>query len=143
MGRTVKDLEAVIYVPSSTASRSRSACRRLIAPRTVKQEEFGMMLGRVTYVSDFPATSRGMRRVLKNDKLITGLAGSDAPYEVHADLLVDASTASKYKWSSSQGPPLRIQSGTLAVAHVTVASRRPSSWWFPSCANTQALRAWS
>jgi len=83
------------------------------------------MLGRVTYVSDFPATSRGMRRVLKNDKLITGLAGSDAPYEVHADLLVDASTASKYKWSSSQGPPLRIQSGTLAVAHVTVASRRP------------------
>ena len=125
MGRTVKDLEAVIYVPSVHGKQIKVGMPTLIAPSTVKQEEFGMMLGRVTYVSDFPATSRGMRRVLKNDKLITGLAGSDAPYEVHADLLVDASTASKYKWSSSQGPPLRIQSGTLAVAHVTVASRRP------------------
>jgi HlyD family secretion protein len=125
MGRTVKDLEAVIYVPSVYGKQIKVGMPALIAPSTVKQEEYGMMLGRVTYVSDFPATSRGMRRVLKNDKLISGLAGQDAPYEVHADLLIDAQTASKYKWSSSKGPPLKIQSGTLATAQVTVASRRP------------------
>jgi HlyD family secretion protein len=89
------------------------------------------MLARITYVSDFPATPRGMRRVLKNDKLVASLAGADAPYEVHADLLIDANTVSKYKWSSSLGPPLRIQSGTLASAQITVASRRPVEMVLP------------
>jgi HlyD family secretion protein len=124
-GRTVKDLEAVIFVPSEHGKQVKVGMHTLIAPSTVKQEEYGMMLARVTYVSDFPATSRGMRRVLKNEKLVTTLAGSDAPYEVHADLLVDAQTASRYRWSSSQGPPLKIQSGTLASARITVGRRRP------------------
>lgn len=131
MGRTVKDLEAVIYVPSVQGKQIKVGMPALIAPTTVKQEEYGMMLARVTYVSDFPATARGMRRVLKNDKLVQGLSGNDAPYEVHADLLIDASTVSKYRWSSSSGPPLKIQSGTLATAQISVASRRPIEMVIP------------
>ncbi len=131
MGRTVKDLEAVIYVPSIYGKQIKVGMPALIAPSTVKQEEYGLMMGRITYVSDFPATARGMRRVLKNDKLVSSLAGGDAPYEIHADLLIDAGTFSKYKWSSSQGPPLRIQSGTLASAQITVASRRPIEMVIP------------
>lgn len=125
LGRTVKDLEAVLYVPSIHGKQIRAGTPVLIAPSTVKQEEFGMMLARVTYVSEFPATTRGMVRVLKNDKLVAALAGSDAPYEVHADLLIDEGTVSGYKWSSSQGPPLKIQSGTIASAQIAVAARRP------------------
>ena len=83
------------------------------------------MVGRVTYVSDYPSTSRGMLRILKNDKLLTSLAGTDSPYEVHADLLIDEHTFSGYRWSSSLGPPLKIQSGTRAAAYITVDSRRP------------------
>lgn len=131
MGRTVKDLQAVIYVPSIYGKQIKVGMPALIAPSTVKQEEFGLMMARITYVSDFPATPRGMRRVLKNDKLVSTLAGSDAPYEIHADLLIDASTASKYKWTSSQGPPQRIQSGTLANVQITVASRRPVEMVLP------------
>jgi HlyD family secretion protein len=131
LGRTVKDLEAIIFVPSIYGKQIKVGMPALIAPSTVKQEEYGLMLARVTYVSDFPATTRGMRRVLKNDKLVAGLAGADAPYEVHADLLIDSNTVSKYKWSSSQGPPLRIQSGTLATAQITVASRRPAEMVLP------------
>lgn len=124
-GRTVKDLEAVFYIPSMHGKQVHTGMPILIAPSTVKQEEYGLMLGKVTYVSDFPATSKGMQRVLKNDKLVVGLAGSDAPYEVHADLSVDPKTVSHYRWSSSSGPPLRIQSGTIATANITIGSRRP------------------
>lgn len=131
LGRSVKDLEAVIYVPSIHGKQIKVGMSALIAPSTVKQEEYGMMLARVTYVSDFPATARGMRRVLKNDKLVQGLSGQDAPYEVHADLLVDANTASRYKWSSSGGPPVKIQSGTLALAQISVATRRPVDMVIP------------
>jgi HlyD family secretion protein len=131
MGRTVKELEAVIYVPSVHGKQIKVGMPVFIAPSTVKQEEYGMMMARVTYVSEFPATSRGMQRVLKNDKLVEALAGGDAPYEVHADLLIDDKTLSKYQWSSSQGPPLKIQSGTIASAQITVDARRPLEMVFP------------
>lgn len=124
-GRTVKDLEAVIYVPSVHGKRIRPGMTIQIAPTTVRQEEYGLMLGKVTYVSDFPATSKGMRRVLKNEKLVSALSGSDAPYELHADLVFDPATASHYRWTSSGGPPVTIQSGTLATGNVEVFARRP------------------
>ena len=130
-GRAVKELEAVLYVPSLHGKQVRAGMPILIAPSTVKQEEYGLMLGKVTYVSDFPATSKGMQRVLKNDKLVLGLAGQDAPYEVHADLTVDPNTPSRYRWSSSSGPPLRIQSGTMAVGNITIGSKRPIEMVIP------------
>lgn len=130
-GRSVKKLMAVLYVPSIEGKRIRPGMPVRIAPSTVKQEEYGMMLGRVTYVSDFPATSKGMARVLKNDQLVSVLSGSGAPYEVHADLTVAPETVSRYKWSSSDGPPLTIQSGTLATASIEVRAERPIGMVIP------------
>jgi HlyD family secretion protein len=130
-GRTVKGLEAVIFVPSGFGKQIQVGMPVLIAPTTVKQEEYGQMVARVVSVSDFPATVRGMQRVLKNEKLVETLAGADAPYEVRADLIVDPNTPSQYRWSSSQGPPQRIRSGTLAAASVVVAYRRPIQLLLP------------
>ena len=124
-GRGVKRLEAVIYVPSVYGKHIQVGMPVLIAPTTVKQEEFGMMRAKVTSVSDFPTTARGMQRVLKNEKLVNSLSGADAPYEVHADLEVDPKTASQYSWSSSHGPPQQIASGTLAMATIAITYRRP------------------
>jgi HlyD family secretion protein len=138
-GRAVKDLEAVIYVSSVHGKQVRVGMPIQIAPSTVKQEEFGLMIGRVTYVSDFPATSKGMRRVLKNDKLVSALSGGDAPYEVHADLIVDPKTPSRYKWSSSNGPPLKIQSGTIAMGNIEVAAKRPIEMVLPWLRKTTGI----
>jgi HlyD family secretion protein len=130
-GRTIKELEVILYVPSSYGKQIQVGMTAYVSPSTVKREEFGLMVGRVTYVSDYPSTSRGMLRILKNDKLLASLVGADSPYEVHADLLVDEHTFSGYRWSSSQGPPLKIQSGTRAAAYITVASRRPIEMVIP------------
>jgi HlyD family secretion protein len=131
MGGSVKRLEVVLYVPSVSGKQIRPGMPIQIAPSTVKQEEYGLMLGRVTYVSDFPASARGMQRVLQNDRLVTSLAGKDAPYEVHADLVVDPTTLSQYRWSSSKGPPLRIQSGTMATGNIEIDSKRPVEFVLP------------
>ena len=48
-----------------------------------------------------------------------------APFEVYADLRLDPSTMSGYVWSSSDGPPLDIQTGTMCQALITVEVRRP------------------
>jgi HlyD family secretion protein len=136
-GGAVRNLVAVLYVPSVHGKRVRPGMEIQIAPSTVRQEEFGMMLGRVTFVSSFPATPRGRAMTLKNEKLVTALSGSAAPYEVHADLIVDPGTESRYRWSSSKGPPVAIQSGTLATGSVTVDRQRPIATVFP------LLRRWT
>lgn len=136
-GRAVTDLMAVVYVPAIHGKMVKPGMSIQIAPSTVRQEEYGMMLGRVVFVSDYPATPRGMNRVLKNDQLVSLLSGSGAPYEVHAELVVDPSTASQYRWSSSGGPPIAIQSGTVAMGMVTVASQRPIAKVIP------LLRRWT
>jgi HlyD family secretion protein len=136
-GSSVKNLVAVIYVPSVHGKKVKPGMDIQIAPSTVRQEEFGMMLGKVTFVSNFPATPRGMAMALKNDQLVQALSGGGAPYEVHADLVVDPATVSRYRWSSSGGPPVEIQSGTLANGMVTVERQRPLAAVLP------LLRRWS
>lgn len=132
LGSSVKRLEAVVFVPSSNGKQIRKGMTIQVSPSTVKQEEYGFMVGRVTYVSDFPATERGMQRVLQNDRLVASLAGQGAPYEIRADLVVDPTTVSQYKWSSSSGPPLKVQSGTVATGNIEIESRRPISLVFPT-----------
>ncbi|HEU0302038.1 MAG TPA: NHLP bacteriocin system secretion protein, partial [Longimicrobium sp.] len=124
-GKTVTGLQAILYIPSVHGKKVNPGMLVQIAPSTVKKEEFGYLLGTVTYVSDFPVTPQGMTRVLKNEQLVSALSGDDAPYEVHVDLLPDSENVSSYRWTSSKGPPLRIQSGTLASAGIVVERRRP------------------
>lgn len=124
-GKAVKGLEAILYIPSVHGKKIKPGMEVQIAPSTVKKEEFGYLLGTVTYVSDFPVTPQGMTRVLKNEQLVSTLSGDDAPYEIHVDLLPDPDNLSTYRWTSAEGPPLRIQSGTLATAGIVVERRRP------------------
>ena len=124
-GKRVQPLEAVVFIPSVHGKKVKPGMEIQLAPSTVRREEFGYLLGRVTYVSDFPASAAGMRRVLKNDQLVTTLSGADAPYEVRAELIPDRDSPSGYRWSSSAGPPVRIQSGTLSGGAIVVDRRRP------------------
>lgn len=136
-GQAIRELVGVLYVPSIHGKRLHPGMEVQIAPSTVRQEEYGMMIGRVTFVSPFPATLRGMERVVKNDQLVSELASQGAPYEVHADLQLDPTTASRYRWTSSEGPPMEIESGTVVQALVTVESQRPITKVLP------LLRRWT
>jgi HlyD family secretion protein len=135
-GKAIQDLVAIVYVPAVHGKKIKPNMEIQIAPSTVAREEYGMLLGRVTFVSSFPATGKGMQRVLKNQQLTSALSGQGAPYEVHAELIVDPDTPSQYRWTSSSGPPTKIQSGTLAQGFITVKTQRPISRILP------VLRKW-
>ena len=124
-GRTVTDLEAVVYVPSAHGKQIRPGMEVRIAPASVAPEEYGYMVGTVTYVSDFPTTSRAIQRTLRNPELVAALSQGDAPYEVRADLWLDPNTESGYRWTSASGPPTEILTGTLCMGQITVSRRRP------------------
>jgi HlyD family secretion protein len=124
-GRTVTGLEAILFVPARDGKRVKPGLPVQIAPAAIRPEEYGYLLGKVTQVSEFPTTPRAMLRVLKNGDLVTTMSSAGPLHEVHVDLMPDQSTPSLYRWSSSAGPPLRLQSGTLCDAQIAFDTRRP------------------
>jgi HlyD family secretion protein len=86
----------------------------------------------VVSVSEYPATSQGMLHTLGNEELVKAIAAQGASIELLIDLSVDDSTQSGFKWSSPQGPPVKINSGTLCYGSVKVREQRPFSLVIPA-----------
>ncbi len=121
-----KDLKTVMYVPVQTGKRILPGMTVDVSPSSVNKEEFGFMLGRVTSVSEFPLTTQSMFLTLGNEALVRELAGGGtALLEVKVDLIPDSSTISGYKWSTPDGPPQQMNSGTLVSASITVKQQKP------------------
>ncbi len=124
-GKTIKDLEAVLYLSPAEGKKVKAGMNVNISPTTVKREEYGFIVGKATYVSEFPATAQSMMRTLNNEQLVRQLSMGSAPIEATVDLVPSADSITGYKWSSKQGPPHRIQSGTLCTAEFIVSRSRP------------------
>jgi HlyD family secretion protein len=137
-GRTI-NTEVVMYVRAEEGKKILPGMEAMIAPTTVKKEEYGYMLGRVVSVSEYPATTQGMLHTLGNEDLVQTLAAQGASIELHIDLTVDDSTQSGFKWSSPKGPPLKINSGTLCEGSVTVMEQRPVSLVIPALKKVLSL----
>ena len=118
-------LEALIYLPAADGKKVQPGMAVRLAPVTVKPEEFGYITGRVRTVSSFPATAKGMKRVLQNDGLVTTLSAKGSPFEVFVTLTPDSATVSGYRWTSGAGPAVGLFSGTMATALVTQRTQRP------------------
>jgi HlyD family secretion protein len=120
-----QELVAVLFVPASAGKKVEPGMPVRVAPSTVKREEYGSILGRVTWVAEFPSTSRGMNRLLGNEDLVNKLMAEGPPIQVDVALERDPATPTGFRWSSSQGPSVKISSGTLAQGDVIVRADRP------------------
>jgi HlyD family secretion protein len=126
-----ENLQAVLFVPASTGKQVQRGMAAQLSPSTVKREEYGSLLGRVTWVAEFPSTSRGMIRLLGNEALVTKLMEQGPPIQVNVDLTRDPATPTGYRWSSSRGPNLKISSGTLATGDIVIQRDRPAHLVIP------------
>ena len=120
-----ENLQAVLFVPASTGKKVQPGMTVRLSPSTVKREEYGSLLGTVTWVAEFPSTSRGMIRLLGNEALVTKLMEQGPPIQVNVALRRDPATPTGYRWSSSRGPNLKISSGTLATGDIVIQRDRP------------------
>jgi HlyD family secretion protein len=131
---------AVIYVPAGEGKKVLPNQEIRVSPSTVKAEEYGFILGKVTNVSYFPSTPDGMKVVLRNEELVKDLSTKGAPIEITGDLYQDSSTKSGYRWSSSQGPSTGIFSGTLAQASIVVDQKPPIDFVIPKIKEILGLK---
>jgi len=129
-GEQFAELEAVIYLPVAVGQSVRTGMPVEIVPPSVRKEEYGFMTGRVVSVSDFPVTEEEMLRVVGNEQLVRLLSGGTPSLEVRAALTLDPTTYSGFRWSSSEGPPIKLTPGTLCTANVILGERSPISLLF-------------
>lgn len=124
-------LQALVYISTEDGKRVRPGMTARIEPSTVRKEEFGMLLAEVVAVSEFPVTREAMNAVLRNAQLNAGFLGSGAPYSARLELRSATDTASGYRWTSRDGPPQELSSGTTLTAKLTVREQRPISLIIP------------
>jgi len=121
---TQDDLGAVLYLPAIDGKKVQPGMEVQIAPSTISQEEYGVLLGRVKSVGDYPATAQGMFRVLGSNELVQELSSQGGSLEVRIDF-TKASTPTGYQWSSPSGPPMTIQGGTFCDATIILGQLHP------------------
>jgi HlyD family secretion protein len=134
-----EELMAVVFVPASAGKQVQPGMAVRVSPSTVKREAYGYILGEVTWVSEFPATSRGMERLLANAELVARLMEQGPPIQVNVALRRDPATPTGFAWSSSTGPDVEITSGTLTQGSVIVQQERPINLVIPKLRDNLGL----
>ena len=125
------ELEVIVYFSPLTGKQIERGMKAQISPSIVKQEEYGFMEGIVAEVDKYPSTFTDVMKTLQNESLARILAADAAPIKVKVDLIADTDTPSGYKWSSRNGPPIEIDSGTIASISVTVKKQAPMTLVVP------------
>lgn len=120
-----KQLELLLYVAASEGKMLQPNMRVRASPSTAKREEYGFIEGRITFVSEFPASRRGVLRALGNEELVTSFLQRGPVLLVRAELLLDPTTPTGFEWSSGIGPDEPLTAGTLCTATITVREQPP------------------
>lgn len=131
-GANQSNLSTVLYIPAENGKKIKSGMEALVAPSTIKPQEYGFIKGRVTYVSDFPVTQQGMLTSVKNDQLAKVFLASGPLFEVHVDFEKDSSSFSGFKWTSAKGPNLLVKEGTSCLGKITIKEERPITIVIPA-----------
>ncbi len=124
-------LQAYIYVSAFESKKIMPGMTTSIIPTTVKPEEYGSIQGKVISISAYPTTFKGIMRVLHNEEMAKQILAKQSQVEVVVELITDEKTFSKLKWTTKEGPPIQIQSGTLCNAKITVKEKRPIELLIP------------
>ncbi|MDM9585785.1 NHLP bacteriocin system secretion protein [Nostoc sp. GT001] len=130
-------LESVAFFPVGDGKQIQPGMKLQVTPSTVQRERFGGIIGAVTDVSAFPVTKEGALSVVGSSEFVQGLMSQGLQILITARLQPDTSTVSRYKWSSSKGPEMKVTSGTTTSVQVTVEERAPITFVLP------ILRSWS
>jgi HlyD family secretion protein len=119
------------FIPLAEGKKVTPGMEARISPSNVKSEEFGFMLGKIQSVSDFASTPEELQRTFNNEQLAQKFYES-SPFQVTVTPDLDARSPSGFRWTSSQGPPLKIGSGTYCTLQVIVERRKPISYVIPT-----------
>ncbi|MBI1209243.1 MAG: hypothetical protein GC191_18395 [Azospirillum sp.] len=118
-------MQALIYVPADEGKNIQAGMSALVSPTTARREEYGSLVGRVIWVSPLAQSEMEIATALSNRDLARRFTLRGAPVAVVIALVPDPDTGNGYRWTSARGSEVRMTTGTVANAWVTVRSAPP------------------
>lgn len=121
------------YFPASIGEKISVGMEGKIALENIDTEVYGFLLGKVSFVSEFPASDRDLIQVLRNPQLVNFMK-QDKPtvISVHLIPIKNPNTPSGYAWTSGIGPKEYVKSGSLCAVKIITQKKRPISYLFPN-----------
>jgi HlyD family secretion protein len=132
-------VEVIAYVPAQKAKQIRLGMEVHVSPAGVPSEEYGYMFGTVNYVGAFPATRPAILHAFENHTVVDLMTSGGPVIEVRVRLKRNPATPSGYAWSSHQGPPRQISSGSMCSVDVVTRKQHPIALLFPYLKKTLGL----
>ncbi len=126
-----ESLVALLYAPPREGKKVEVGHTVQISPSTIKKEEFGSIKGLVDEKRNQPSTPEAMTSELGNSALVEVFSKSGPPLRIAATLTPNPDTESGYEWTSGNGPPRQIFSGTQIDASIIVGEKRPIDYVIP------------
>lgn len=121
------------YLPLEIGRKIRLNAEVEIELTTVKSQEYGAMIGNIVSVSPYAISPESLTRLINNPALIEFfLQKHEAVIEVMIEPQKDSNTFSGYRWTSGDGPPIHLTSGTLCIFKGLVEEIRPYLYFFPA-----------
>ena len=125
LSKSAGDLECILYVPINHGKRIQPGMSVQVTPDIVERERFGGIVGHAVSVSPYPVTTEGAVVTTGSAEVAHALTADGPAIEVRVALDSDQRTVSRYRWSSSQGPPMQITAGTTTTARI-ILEREPA-----------------
>lgn len=122
-------IEVVMYVASKDGKKINPGASAELLPATAQRDEHGQVLGKVSYVSDYPATPQALLATLGSEELVKELTTVAAPFEVRIRL---DKKDGKLVWTRTGDDAPDIRAGTLCSGKVTVRNERPIGFVIPA-----------
>jgi hypothetical protein len=125
-------LQARLFVPISEGYKVQAGMPVRVWPAQVERSEYGYLVGQVRGTAKFPISQEEAKRIVQSDELARQLTGAGPSLQVFVDLTPDPGNQSGYRWSSSQGAPVQLYSGTPCQARVILGEQRPIQLVLPA-----------
>lgn len=123
-GYSVKELVAALYYKIEEGKLIHPGMECRIVPSTVSKDEYGFLLGTVVSVSEYPSTAKEIAEFTGSEEF-GEMFSSNIVIEVIVDLIPSENTTSGYQWTSADGPPMKIESGTICEGITITGNVKP------------------
>lgn len=120
------------FVPIEEGKRIQLGTPVDVELSNVNTQEYGALIGRVIEVSPFAVSPETVTKTIHNAGLASYLtAGEKATVMIVIQPEMDPKTFSGYKWTSGNGPPIKITTGTTVTIKAIVERIRPLYYLIP------------
>lgn len=129
--RTGASRECLLFVPAAQMKNIEKGMQVNVFPASVNKDEYGNIYGTVAFISEYPVTLSYLQEVLGSEELAQQYAsGQVAYYEITVSLVTSETTATGYRWTTSDGPSRQFGDLTLCEASIVIDELRPFDVFF-------------